>query len=360
MDETTRTNHLTSEQRPPTGLRVVVFGNGGYASILLSCLLARGERVAGLVARTTASPIGLAAVRGVVARIVQRLGMTPDAYTYADPFAGTSIPQRVARQHGISVLDAATMRSSTFRDAFRALAPDLAFVAGFHRLIPPDLLGIPARAFVNFHPSLLPQRRGGTPNRWVIRHGDAETGVTAHLVTERFDEGDIVAQRRITVRSDDTWGSLECRVADALVVVVCEILDRAAVGPLVGSLQAAADVTYDPPYHGVHQTIDWTRPADEVRRTCDAIRPKSGGLASFRGRTLCVWACEVLPTASPQASPGAVIACDRDGIVIACGSGAVRVASVLDRGRIVRIGTRTARYGITVGSHFDSASVVTV
>lgn len=354
MDETARTDHLTSEAHVPTGLRIVVFGNGGYASGLLAHLLARGERVVGLITRTTTSPTGFVVVRGAIARLAQRCGIAPDAYTYADSFVDVVAPQHIAHQHGIPVLDASTIRSPAFCDAFRTLAPDLAFVAGFHRLIPVDLLGIPVRAFVNFHPSLLPARRGGTPNRWVIRYGDAETGVTAHLVTERFDAGDILAQQRIAVRPDDTCGSLEHRIADALTTVVCEVLDRAAAGPLVGFPQDAARATYDPPYHGAHQAIDWTLSADEVRRTCDAIRPKSGGLASFRGRTLCLWACEVFPTTSPSAPPGTVVACDRGGMIIACGSGAVRVVSVLERGRIVPMRALVSRYAITAGSRFDT------
>lgn len=360
MDETTRTNHLTNEPNTPTGLRIVVFGNGGYASALLHSLLARGERIVGLVARTPAPPIGLTAIRRAVARVAQRFGIAPDTHTYTDPFAGVAAPQCIARSHSIPVLDAATIRSPAFRDVFRALTLDLAFVAGFHRLIPAHLLDIPTRAFVNFHPSLLPARRGGTPNRWVIRHGDAETGVTAHLVTARFDEGDIIAQRRIGVRLDDTWGSLEHRIADTLVSVACEVLDHAVVGPLVGSPQVDARATYDPPYHGAYQSIDWTLSADEVRRTCDAIRPKSGGLASFRGRTLCVWACEVLPMISPPAPPGTVVACDRSGMVVACGSGAIRVVSVLERGRIVPMRALVSRYAITAGSRFDTEPATSV
>lgn len=358
MDETARTHRLTGEVCIPTGFRIVVFGNGGYASALLEDLVARGERVVALVTRP--EPATGAVIRAAVARLARRFGAVPDTLTYVDPFAHVTPPSRIARAHGIPSFDSARLRTLAFRDSFRTLSPDLAFVAGFHRLIPVHLLDIPARAFVNLHPSLLPQRRGGTPNRWVIRHGDAETGVTAHLVAERFDEGDILVQRRIAVRSDDTWGSLERRISNTLVSVACEVLDRAAAGPLAGSPQIAAHATYDPPYHGPYQTIDWTLSSDDVRRTCDAIRPKSGGLTSFRGRTLCVWACEALAVTSPQAPPGTVVACSRSGIIIACGSGAIRIVSVLERGRIVPMHALVARLGIAMGDRFDPVPVAAV
>src|SRR5215212_8517635 len=58
-----------------------------------------------------------------------------------------------------------------------------------------NILSHPAKYAINFHGSLLPKYRGRTPHVWAIINNEKETGVTAHLMTEGCDEGDIVLQQ---------------------------------------------------------------------------------------------------------------------------------------------------------------------
>jgi methionyl-tRNA formyltransferase len=88
--------------------------------------------------------------------------------------------------------------------------PDLILCCSFHRLIPKKITSL-APAF-NIHAGLLPQRAGGTPNRWAIASGDTHSGVTAQDLADDWDAGDIVWQEKIQIRPMELWGDLELRL----------------------------------------------------------------------------------------------------------------------------------------------------
>jgi methionyl-tRNA formyltransferase len=178
---------------------------------------------------------------------------------------------------------------------------DILLCATYHRILRSTLLQRVAWA-VNLHPSLLPRYRGPNPFHWVIRNGEARTGVTAHLMTDLADAGPIVWSEIIIVAPDETQGSLRRRLA--------AIAGRGAVATLraicVGTI---ARVSQD----GVHATsfgrppeadrvlrAEWT--VAEADRRIRAFAPFPGVLIG-RHIAVGVIAC----VAASPAPPGTVI-----------------------------------------------------
>ena len=65
---------------------------------------------------------------------------------------------------------------------------------------------------LNIHPSLLPKYKGLNTHQRAIDAGDKEAGCSVHLVTAELDDGPVLGQRRVTVKSDDTAETLAARV----------------------------------------------------------------------------------------------------------------------------------------------------
>ncbi|MBE3561188.1 MAG: methionyl-tRNA formyltransferase [Ktedonobacteraceae bacterium] len=86
---------------------------------------------------------------------------------------------------------------------------DVICVACFPQRVPPALLNLPRLGCLNVHPSLLPANRGPLPLFWTFYEGDETTGVTIHLMNERMDSGDILAQQEIRVRDGMRYEELE-------------------------------------------------------------------------------------------------------------------------------------------------------
>lgn len=110
------------------------------------------------------------------------------------------------------------------RDAGAGLLPllrrhevSLIALAGYLRLVPADVVTAFRGRLLNVHPALLPAFGGpGMYGRHVheavLRRGARVSGPTVHFVDERYDEGPIVAQWPVPVRTDDTPDTLAARV----------------------------------------------------------------------------------------------------------------------------------------------------
>jgi methionyl-tRNA formyltransferase len=71
-------------------------------------------------------------------------------------------------------------------------------------LIEPNLINLAKIISFNIHGSLLPKYRGRTPHVWAIINNEKETGVTAHLIDEGCDTGEIIEQIKIEIKPNDT------------------------------------------------------------------------------------------------------------------------------------------------------------
>jgi methionyl-tRNA formyltransferase len=101
----------------------------------------------------------------------------------------------LATEREIPVWEVGDLRAAATREALAGYAPDALCVACFAHKLPASLLSLPRLGALNVHPSLLPDNRGPDPLFWTFWRGDEATGVTIHLMDERFDTGPIVAQQ---------------------------------------------------------------------------------------------------------------------------------------------------------------------
>jgi phosphoribosylglycinamide formyltransferase 1 len=103
---------------------------------------------------------------------------------------------------------------------------ELVVLAGFMRVLKEQMLAAFPRRIVNIHPSLLPKFPGLEAWKQALAANEKWTGVTVHYVDEKIDHGDIIAQRRIPVMSDDTPESLHPRIQEVEHVLYPEALER--------------------------------------------------------------------------------------------------------------------------------------
>lgn len=92
--------------------------------------------------------------------------------------------------------------------------PDLVVLAGFMRILTPDLVRHYVGRMVNIHPSLLPKYRGLHTHARVLEAGDHEHGASVHYVTEELDGGPVILQVKVPVLADDGPEQLAARVLE--------------------------------------------------------------------------------------------------------------------------------------------------
>jgi methionyl-tRNA formyltransferase len=146
----------------------------------------------------------------------------------------------------------------------RAYEPDLCLCFGYPWLLPPEVLAVPPLGVLNGHPSLLPRWRGPFPIAWTVREGDAEIGLTFHLMDDRFDTGPILAQGSAPLPDDYDWPAFEpCLVGlaqDLLPKALARIADGTPGEPQSG------DGPYAGPFPAKFSELDLSQPAAVVHR----------------------------------------------------------------------------------------------
>jgi methionyl-tRNA formyltransferase len=110
----------------------------------------------------------------------------------------------LAALHGIPTITPDKPNTPEVIAQIRALQPDFFFSFYYREMLKRELLGIPKHGALNMHGSLLPKYRGRVPVNWAIIHGETETGATLHYMTEKPDNGDIVAQQAVPILPNDT------------------------------------------------------------------------------------------------------------------------------------------------------------
>ncbi len=113
-----------------------------------------------------------------------------------------------AAKSDIFVFQPSNLSDETFVNDLKALNPDLHFVDSYSKLIPKKVIDITGLGF-NLHPGLLPQYRGAHVLNWVLVNGEAESGLSLHLLTEKFDEGDVVCSAKTNIELTDTAADLD-------------------------------------------------------------------------------------------------------------------------------------------------------
>lgn len=117
----------------------------------------------------------------------------------------------------ICLFNGGQLRDGTVLRELQGQGISLVVLAGFMRLIPAEMVRAFPDRIVNIHPSLLPKfggkgMYGEHVHRAVIAAKETETGITIHLVNERYDEGRVLFQAKCPVKKDDTPDSLAERV----------------------------------------------------------------------------------------------------------------------------------------------------
>lgn len=231
----------------------------------------------------------------------------------------------VALETGIPVFQPERIRRDGVED-LRSLKPDLCVTAAFGQILSQEILDIPPMGNINVHASLLPKHRGAAPIAYAIMGCDREAGVTTMFMDAGIDTGDMLLQAKTEIGETETCGELTKRLSETGAELLIRTVKELEAGTLKRTPQNEAEMTYDPMMNKGMGIPDFTADADSVRGLINGLNP---------------WPCVSVPLgndrlkllraakAEGSGEAGAVITADpKGGLVIACGSGAVRILEI--------------------------------
>ena len=231
--------------------------------------------------------------------------------------------KRIALAYDIPVFQPVTLKDGTALEEIRQLSPELIVVAAYGRLLPREILELPAKGCINVHSSLLPKYRGAAPINWAVLNGEEETGVTIMYMAQELDAGDIIAQASTPIDPEETVESVHDRLAGLGARLLVQTVSRLEAGTAERTPQDGERATYAPMLSRELSPIDWTRPAREIH---DQIR----GLMAWPrastdvlgGEAVKLYRSQVLEE-KRSGTAGTVLGGGKAGIDVLCGDGKV-------------------------------------
>lgn len=239
--------------------------------------------------------------------------------------------KQVALEEELQVLQPQRPRGDEFLATIREFAPDLSVVVAYGHILPKEVIDLPHLGTLNIHASLLPRWRGAAPIQAAILAGDTESGVSIMRMVPALDAGPVILQARTPILDDETGGELSVRLSELGALAIVEALTLVSLGDAAGQPQADEGVTYAGKVSREQAHIDWTKPAADVSRVIRAFDPAPGAYSSLRGNEVKLFGARVAQDATGD--PGVVLEIDEMGMLIACGTGGVRVAYAHPAGR---------------------------
>jgi methionyl-tRNA formyltransferase len=209
---------------------------------------------------------------------------------------------RVRVRQGLSSvrqISCTDVNSSSFVSTMRTLDPDVFVVSTYPAIFGAELLSVPRHGAINCHPSLLPTYAGAQPGFWVLKNGEANTGVTVHRMTERIDSGEILAQQVVPIEPGDNLGRLLERLHSKSVDVVAQAIDK-IVRNVPGHQPPAEARTYFRRHTLADLEIDWSEPAAAIVRLLRAVQPFEPIRATIGSRKILIYEARAVAAATRE------------------------------------------------------------
>lgn len=222
--------------------------------------------------------------------------------------------KELALEHGIPILQPTRMRDPELHARLRSYQPEFIVVVAYGRILPLEILNIPARGCINVHGSLLPRYRGAAPIQWSIINGDAETGVCTMLMDEGLDTGAVLHCDRISIAPDDTTATLFDKLALVGARTLVRTLQDIRAGKVAPKPQEG-EVVLAPPLKKEDGRIDWTKSASVLANQIRGMNPWPSAF--------CFLGSERIKVVKAHAEPGAAA----PGLAVKASSGILRIGT---------------------------------
>jgi methionyl-tRNA formyltransferase len=282
-------------------MKIIVNGQQAFGKTVLQALLERGEEVVGVYCE-------------------------PDKGGRIDPI------KEAALELDLPLFQPKSFKEPELWEQMASLQADLCVMAYVTLIVPEEALNVPTLGSIQYHPSLLPLHRGPSSINWPIIQGSEKTGLTIFWPDNGLDTGPILMQKEVTIRDDDTLGSLYFNHLFPMgVEAMLESVDLVRDGKAPRVVQDESKATYEGWCRDEDVEIDWNRPTQEVWNLIRGSNPQPGAWTRHAGNTVKIFDCAKQPAAH-AATPGQVTAMGHEGITVACADGQIQIQRLRPQG----------------------------
>lgn len=242
-----------------------------------------------------------------------------------------SAVKQFALKHGIPVLQ--PQKISAEAHLLQDYHPDIIVTCAFGQILRQSVLDVAPHGVINVHGSLLPRYRGAAPVQWAVINGDKTTGVTILQTELGLDCGPMICAESMPIESTATSGEVLQAMVPIAVKALLQALQQIEDGTAKFLPQNHDIATVAPMLNKTMAKIDWTRKAVDLVNLVRGLNPWPIAYFVLNGEPVKVYQATAL---DGRAQAGTLVQCDaRNGLVIGCGEGLLRVDSLQLAGKKV-------------------------
>lgn len=274
---------------------------------------------------------------------------------WAVSFIFEELHQRRLKKIGVPVYVVNDVNSPSTLNLIGSLMPQVLISAAYPQIFAKTLLDLAPRGAINFHPSLLPRCRGAHPHYWCLATGEKLGGVSAHFMTERIDDGDIIAQRAFELEGfyyDELYKKI-IEETPFLVASVASFLSNKDSTPNPQDESLATTFRND---REIHRRLDFLQMSS--RQLHNRVRA-GGAYGIFRGKRVQITRMQVASsnrhmTNGITVSPGVIIDIDNTGVWVATNDQKfVIINKLMSPLGIMDFGKWVAKASVQIGEKFE-------
>tara|TARA_R110000772_G_scaffold17340_1_gene48429 strand:- start:2516 stop:3529 length:1014 start_codon:yes stop_codon:yes gene_type:complete len=237
----------------------------------------------------------------------------------------------LALENNIPVQQPENFKSLESQLTLTSYQADVMVVVAYGLLLPTVILETPRLGCINVHGSILPKWRGAAPIQRALEAGDPQTGVTIMQMDKGLDTGDMILTATCDITSIDTSASLYSKLAVLGPTALLETLTLMASGEYKRQPQDNTQATHAAKLDKADAEINWQQPAAVLDRTIRAYIPWPVAQFTFHENDnehrIRVLQASVI-TLDHKQTPGTIISCDKQGIVVATTTNALRLETL--------------------------------
>ncbi len=262
--------------------------------------------------------------------------------------------KKVALRENLPLYQPDTLKNGAFEEELKAIDPDLIAVVAYGKILPEYILNYPKFGCINLHGSLLPAYRGAAPMQRMVMDGVKEYGVTTMYVEKGLDTGDMLEVFKTSLRDEDNFETVHDTLAVNGAELLLSTIRKAEKGTLRPIKQNAALATYAAKIEKEDCKLNFARSARELHNHVRGLSPMPLAFCFLRGKVLKIIKTVIVAESGDFGAPGTVKEIAKDGVVVACGIGAIKILTLKPEGKGMMDAAAFARgRGIALGDRLE-------
>jgi len=224
-------------------------------------------------------------------------GVSIDTIVTLDPEAKTKMYDGIKKEKwygfGIPVYEIKNINNEV--KLFEMLKPDFIIMVGWRQIINKEILNLPQKGFIGFHPTLLPQGRGPAPLINTILSGWDKSGLTMFYINEGVDNGDIIGQANFDIGMDDYVQDIYDKMIEAGKKLIKKFLPLLLEDKAPRIPQDDSKATYLPKKTLKDNEINLAEesPKQIYRKIRALSKPYNGAYFKLKDKKLVIWQAEL-------------------------------------------------------------------